>query len=292
MNMKLLRSLNVFVKVADAGNMSIAAKSLHMTVSAISQQLRKLETDIGLSLLNRNTRHLSLTEAGRIYYRSAVKMLDEARQAHFKIEQLQQTPSGELRITAPVGFGGGLLSHPLKQLLAEFPRIKVSLELTDYPDDVISSGADLAISLYDSQDTNLHCEHLASWERVLCVAAEHPAAAVTTVEALAQHEHLAHEQFQTMTLSSTIGENKVLPASVMLVNSMQGLIQLTCDGLGYAVLPEPEVRQQIASGKLIHLMPQWALPSYSVYAVFPRHQSIPAKTQAAIDCLRAAFSQI
>jgi len=292
MNIKLLRSLNVFVKVADASNMSIAAKSLHMTVSAISQQLRKLESDIGLSLFNRNTRHLSLTEAGRIYYRSAVKMLDEARQAHFEIEQLQQTPSGELRITAPVGFGGGLLSHPLKKLLEEHPRIKVSLELTDYPDDVISSGADLAISLYESQDTNLHCEHLATWDRVLCVAAMHPASEVETVAELSRHEHLAHEQFQTMTLNSTAGESSVLPSPAIAVNSMQGLIQLTCDGLGYAVLPEPEVRADIASGKLIHLVPEWRLPSYSVYAVSPRHHSVPGKTQAAIDCLRTAFSQI
>ena len=78
MNMKLLRSLQVFIAVAESGSMSVAARSLHMTVSAISQQLRKLEQDIGLSLFNRNTRSLSLTEAGRIYYDTSKQMLKTA----------------------------------------------------------------------------------------------------------------------------------------------------------------------------------------------------------------------
>ncbi|AXR05093.1 LysR family transcriptional regulator [Salinimonas sediminis] len=292
MNIKLLRSLNVFVKVADAGNMSAAAKALHMTVSAISQQLRKLEMDIGLSLFNRNTRHLSLTEAGRIYYQSSVKMLDEAQRAHRHIEQLQESPSGELKITAPIGFGGGLLSAPLKRLTAQFPRIRVSLDLTDYPDDVISSGADLTLSLYETQDTNLTCIHLATWNWVMCAAADNPAAQVRHFSELGEYVHLAHEQMQTKTAVSQNQEHAVVPAPGMTVNSMQGLIQLTVDGLGYGILPEPEVRHFIAQGKLIQILPEWALPQYSVFAVFPRQDVTPSKTLAAVECLQHEFAQL
>ena len=95
MNTKLLRSLQVFVAVTDSGSMSVAARELHMTVSAISQQLRKLEHDIGLSLFNRNTRSLSLTEAGRIYYETSKQMLQTAELAQQKIESLQDDPTGK-----------------------------------------------------------------------------------------------------------------------------------------------------------------------------------------------------
>ena len=111
MNTKLLRSLQVFVAVTDSGSMSVAARELHMTVSAISQQLRKLEHDIGLSLFNRNTRSLSLTEAGRIYYETSKQMLQTAELAQQKIESLQDDPTGKINIIAPEGFGGGLLSE-------------------------------------------------------------------------------------------------------------------------------------------------------------------------------------
>ena len=127
MNTKLLRSLQVFVAVTDSGSMSVAARELHMTVSAISQQLRKLEHDIGLSLFNRNTRSLSLTEAGRIYYETSKQMLQTAELAQQKIESLQDDPTGKINIIAPEGFGGGLLSEPLKKLCEEFPKITISL---------------------------------------------------------------------------------------------------------------------------------------------------------------------
>lgn len=112
MNTKLLRPLKVFVEVADTNNMSLAAQNLHMTVSAISQQLRKLELELGVSLFNRNTRHISLTEAGEIYYKSSIELITVAERTQQKIEQLQETPSGKLKIIAPEGFGGGLLSNP------------------------------------------------------------------------------------------------------------------------------------------------------------------------------------
>ena len=171
-----LRSLQIFVEVAESGSMSIAARNLHMTVSAISQQLRKLEQDIGLSLFNRNTRNLSLTEAGRIYYDTSKKMLDTAVEAQERIETLQDAPSGKVNIIAPEGFGGGLLSQPLRKLSEDFPKIDISLTLTDRPTDIIVSGADLLLGFTPVSDTNFSSLELATWRRILCVSADHPLA--------------------------------------------------------------------------------------------------------------------
>lgn len=294
MNTKLLRSLQIFVEVANTSNMSTAAKKLHMTVSAISQQLRKLEREIGLSLFNRNTRHISLTEAGHIYYKTSMELIAVAEKAQQQIEQLQETPSGKLKIIAPEGFGGGLLSNPLQNLLTDFPKINVSLELTDQHIDVIASGADLAISLDEVHDVNLHCRHLATWNLMLCVAADHPLAkqAEVTSESLAGHVYMAHRNLHDSAEASDSLRDVIPSKPRMSVSSVQALIRLTLDGLGYAVLPEPEVREYIASGKLINIMPAWKAASYNVYAIGPKHDSTPVKTLAAVKCLQEAFEAI
>ncbi|MBU3020554.1 LysR family transcriptional regulator [Aestuariibacter sp. A3R04] len=293
MNIKLLRSLQVFVEVANTNNMSTAAKNLHMTVSAISQQLRKLEQEMGMSLFNRNTRHISLTEAGQIYYQSSIELISVAERAHQRIEQLQETPSGKLKIIAPEGFGGGLLSNPIDELLSAFPKISVSLILTDEPYDVIASGADLAITLEALSDVNLNCQKLASWQLLLCAAGTHPLARILpdSPEALRAHCHIGHSELDTFALRHE-SHTHLLDYPRLQVNSMQALIQLTRDGLGFAVLPEPEIRQQLARGELVHILPHWRVPDYQVYAVSPKHDAVPVKTQAAVDCLKAAFSRI
>ncbi len=292
MNVKLLRSLQVFVKVADTGNMSTAAKSLHMTVSAISQQLRKLEQDIGMSLFNRNTRNMNLTEAGRIYYRTSQELLATAAQAHREIEQLQQVPTGELKIIAPEGFGGGLLSQPLHMLSRDFPKLSISLTLTDEPTDMIASGGDLLLCFAPMPDSNFTNWHLATWDRILCVAGDHPLAKsdLTSPDELAAHCHIVHRHLEQYVAEHHDGRTYPLPTSPLDVNSMQTLIQLTKDGIGYAVLPEPEVRHCLREGTLKRILPDWQLPDYSVYAVAPRHDAVPPKIEAARACLQNWFS--
>jgi len=293
MNVKLLRSLQVFVRVADKGNMSTAAKSLHMTVSAISQHLRKLEQDVGLSLLNRNTRNISLTEAGRIYYQTSLELIETSMRAHAAIEQLQSEPAGELNVIAPEGFGGGLLSEPLRSLITDFPRMRIKLTVTGEPNDMIASGMDLAIGFNPMSDANFDTYPLAKWQRILCISADHPLNNAKTVpDDLLKHNHIAHRLLKEYSLSRNGKSVYPLPACRMEVNSMQTLIQLTKDGLGYAVLPEPEIRHFLKDGSLVHLMPDYTLPDYNVYAITSKHEVTPPKTRAAVKCLQDWFSSI
>jgi len=294
MNMKILRSLQVFTVVADSGSMSIAARELHMTVSAISQQLRKLENELGLSLFNRNTRNLSLTEAGRIYYETSKSMLQTATKAQLQIENLHDAPAGKVKIVAPEGFGGGLLSEPLKKLCDEFPQITISLTVTDEPTDIIASSADLVLSFYPVSDTNFSSLKLATWRRILCVSADHPLAKKTPdhPEQLKAHSYISHRHVEDYSLTHKVHESIVLDAPRLDVNSMQTMIQLTHDGVGYAVLPEPEVRHLLRSGTMKQLFSEWHLPDYTVFAVTPKHDLIPAKISAAVKCLQDLFAQI
>ncbi len=294
MNIKLLRSLQVFIEVADSGSMSVAARNLQMTVSAISQQLRKLENDIGLSLFNRNTRNLSLTEAGHIYYDTSKNMLSTALKAQDKIASLQDAPSGRINIVAPEGFGGGLLSQPILKLVNDFPQVNVSLTLTDESTDIISSGADLLLCFAPMSDNNFTSLKLATWKRILCVSGDHPLAQCdqNNPNVLSSHTYIAHRHIDDYLMEKDVEQHYTLNSARIDVNSMQTMIQLTQDGLGYAVLPEPEVRHLLENKKMCHLFPSWSLPDYTVYAVTPKSDMVPAKTRAAVSCLQDWFSSI
>ncbi|MCG9759390.1 MULTISPECIES: LysR family transcriptional regulator [Pseudoalteromonas] len=297
MNQKLTRGLKVFAKTVEAGSMSKAADLLHMTTSAVSQQISKLEQDIGLSLFNRNTRNLTLTEAGSIYYKSAIQILQTAKQAEHELELLQHTPSGILKISAPIGFGGGLLSKPLRYLSEQFPQIKVDLILTDEPIDIITEGVDLAICIGPLQDSNLIARHLADWQLIPCVSCHHPLAQlnISHPESLAPHALIGHSSSKQNPyhLSNQQTHQQVaLPTARFMVNNMQACIQLTLDGIGYGVLPEPEIRHHLSSGRLKRLCAEWSLREYSVYAVTPHRDTVAAKTTAAIESLKEWFTQV
>ena len=272
MNVKFTRALKVFLTVADCGNMSVAARQLHMTVSAISQQLRKLEEDIGQQLVNRNSRHLSLTEAGRIYYRTSKELLATAQQGQQEIDALLQSPSGELRILAPEGFGGGLLSKPLRQLLQSSERISVAVTLGEGYDDIVASSADLALGFTPVDKEGFKSYQLATWSQVLCVAQSHPLSteSLSHPEQLKEHPFIVYDHLPAHELSGPDDERYLLAHPKLSVNSMQALIQFTVDGLGFAVLPQKEVQHYLANGELVELLPDWQLPDYQVFAVVAR----------------------
>ena len=285
MNPKMIRSLKAFTRTVELNSMSAAANELHMTVSAISQQLQRLENDNGISLFHRNTRSLSLTEAGQVFYQSCLDMLAIAAKNQERWDQLTNQPQGQIKIIAPVGFGGGLLSEPLKQLQQEFTNVSFQLHMTDEPIDLITSGADLAIRIGPLADSTLYARHLADWHLIPCIAAEHPAA-----------KNLI-KSFKDLPEGCFIGHipslpNKDFPKPKVLLNNMQTVVQLTLDGVGYALLPEPEIKHYIESGRLLRLLPEWEGSPYSVHAVLPIKDNIPAKTERTIEVLSHFFHRL
>ncbi|MFB2775424.1 LysR family transcriptional regulator [Shewanella xiamenensis] len=295
MNRNMVKGMIVFAAIAEKGSMSAAATQLNLSSSAVSQQVAKLEMDMGISLFHRNTRHLTLTEAGTLFYENCIKIIKIVESAEQQLHALKGTPSGELKIAAPVGFGGGLLSQPLAHLLAAHPQISLNLQLQDGPIDIVNEGIDLAICIGPLSDSNLIARPLADWRMLLCVAPNY----------IPQHQHLQHphelQGFNRISHSyakpeflthSQTQARVELPAQRINVNNMQTLIQLTLDGLGFAVLPEPEVHQYLASGQLVTLLPEWSLRTYSVYSVTSARDKQPAKVKEAIAALSQYFSQM
>lgn len=291
-----IKSMIIFATTVERGSMASAAQELNISSSAISQQISKLEQDMQINLLHRSTRNLTLTEAGHIFYNSCKKIIEMADHTQQQLNELRETPLGELRISAPVGIAGsGLLSEPLKQLLHSNSQLSVNLMIQDGPNDIIANRIDLALCIGPLPDSSLVARHLADWDLVLCVSPAYlsqngyaAANQFTHPHQLQQLDWLAHSFSQTegLQLTSQSGEQHRLDCkSKMKVNNMQGLIQFTLDGLGFAALPEPEVRPMIKQGSLVPLLPDWYLPKFSVYAVTPARDAQPAKVRAAIEIL-------
>lgn len=296
MNQRLVKSLQLFNETARSGSMSEAARRLNMTVSAVSQQLHKLEEEIGLALFVRNTRSMSLTEAGELYYEATQAMSKQAEQMQSRLAVLKQQPQGVLKLVAPAGFGGGLLSEPLTSLMEKFPEMGVDLKLTDEPLSLIQHGADLGLCIGPMADSQMIARHLADWSMTLCVAHNHPLAGISkdNLQELEKYCYISHirEQNEVTSLTGPGDQQLHLSQRRVIVNNMQSLIQLVKDGMGYGLLPKPEIQTELDNGQLIELSDGWQLPRYSVYAVTPHRDFVPAKTQTAIDLIKHHFASI
>lgn len=300
-----VRSMQVFVATVESGTMAAAARQLDLSSSAISQQIQKLEQQLNISLLHRNTRKLTLTEAGQLYYQSCKETIDTWQHTEQQLSELRQNPQGELRIAAPVGFAAcGLLSAPLQELLHSHQHLNIRLFMQDDEFDLIANRIDLALCVRTSPmpDSNLIARQLAEWEMILAASPAYlaekgfaGAQMPQTPAELSSLDWLQHANSKTadLVLQNNTDKNTdkaSITAKVKLqLNNMQALIQFTRDGLGIAVLPKPEVVAELRRGDLCQLLPHWQLPKLQIYAVTSTRDSQPAKVRTAIDILTRAL---
>ncbi|MDH0293273.1 LysR family transcriptional regulator [Pseudomonas sp. GD04087] len=287
-----LRGMAVFATVVARGSMAAAAEALGMTPSAVSQQIRKLEAHAQVTLLHRTTRKLTLTEAGEAFYRSCAQMLAIAEEAEQRLGEWREAPVGELRLAAPVGFSGKLITEALRPLLENHRQLRLQLFFHDEQIDLIEQRIDLAIRVGSLSDSSLVARHLAEWNNVICAAPaylrrmpaiDHPQQ-LQGVDWLALNT-VAHQAY--LNFSGPGGEScKLRLEARVAANSMIALRQFTLDGLGVSAQPEPEVREALEEGRLVRLLPEWSLPPFGIYAVTPRRDAQPAKVKVAIEALR------
>ncbi|MDF3865119.1 LysR family transcriptional regulator [Pseudomonas denitrificans (nom. rej.)] len=287
-----LRGMAVFATVVARGSMAAAAEALGMTPSAVSQQIRKLEAHAQVTLLHRTTRKLTLTEAGEAFYRSCAQMLAIAEEAEQRLGEWREAPVGELRLAAPVGFSGKLITEALRPLLENHRQLRLQLFFHDEQIDLIEQRIDLAIRVGSLSDSSLVARHLAEWNNVICAAPaylrrmpaiDHPQQ-LQGVDWLSLNT-VAHQAY--LNFSGPGGEScKLRLEARVAANSMIALRQFTLDGLGVSAQPEPEVHEALEEGRLVRLLPEWTLPPFGIYAVTPRRDAQPAKVKVAIEALR------
>lgn len=295
--MRQLTRMATFATIVETGSISAAARQLGLSPSAISQQLHQLENLVGLSLLHRSTRQLVLTEAGQQYYECCATIMRAAQDAELRMSELRETPSGQLRITTSIGFALRHLPAALAPMLKQHPRLSLQVISRDEQIDLYEHRIDLAIRLGKQRDSNLTTRTLARWERVLCAAPEYLKrhGMPLTPEDLGKHEFLtlAHlSSHEDMELHDGNGQSiQVAIHSRIRGDNSPAAREMMRQGLGINSSLLPDVIEDLASGRLVRLLPQWQLTPVSLHAVTPGSEQ-PPKVSHAIEAIRRYLQHI
>jgi DNA-binding transcriptional LysR family regulator len=290
------RLLPLFIVIARTGSMSRAATQLHLSRSVVSRQLARLEEDLGVRLVQRTTRRLSLTEVGELVLRQA----ELAERALDGVTQLassyRQQVRGRLRVTCSMALGRRHVAPALPELVAPYPELEVSLHLEDRLVDLIAEDVDVALRVSHLPDSSLVARKLADNPRVLVAAPsylgrrrspEHP-------EQLAEHNCLLYVQgnrvFDEWRLMGPEGLLKVRVRGQMQVNDGQALIDAAVAGTGILNVDRLLLRDELESGALVEILPGHPPePGPPIYAVYPAREFLPSKTALFIDFLERRF---
>lgn len=286
--------LNIFVRVVQTGSFTRAALSLSTQKAYVSRVITQLEAKLGVRLLERTTRSLSLTEVGREMFERAVGILGAVDDAKRTAQKTQAEPRGVLKLTCGVEFGMIAVNCWIADYLQRYPQVQVQAEFTGRVVDLVHEGFDLAIRVGHLPDSSLAARKLGNLEYGLFASPAYLArrGVPLTPEDLATHDRLAFSggsQSQAWQLHHGHQKAEVGTAPRLLVNNSFAARDAAAQCLGIAQLPLLVVQEQLAHGTLVTVLPQWKRPDVPVHAVFPSAKYLTPKVRAFIDTGIEAF---
>lgn len=281
-------AIPVFVAVVERGGFSAAARVLGVSKSAVSKRINQLEQHLGVRLLHRTTRKLSLTEAGERYYEHAAQALTAAGQAEDAVAELQGAPQGKLRISSPMSFGRLHVAPLIPKLLLRYPKLQVELVMDDKKADLVAAGFDIAIRSGRLPDSTLIARKLAPLRQVICASPDYidRCGLPATPAELTRHNCVLFSYSSDANKWTLCAEGKsesVLVSGNYRVNNSEALLVALTAGIGIGRLPTFVAGPDLKAGRLVKLFELYRIPDQTFYAVFPERQYLPAKVRAFLD---------
>ncbi len=269
-----LRQMAIFAKVINHGSFRGAAHELNLSPSVVSHHISQLEDHLGVALIYRSTRKLSLTREGEKLLAAAHKMMEAVEQDLVELSLSAREPSGELRITAPSVLSLSQLPDKIAAFARRYPRIRLSLDFTDSRKDLIDDGFDLAIRMTPGGVNSTTSRLLFSVQRILVASAEYMATKShpTHPKQVQNWDWSVLKQVHSKPLKffGVAGETSAFkPNAQLSTNDAQALFRLTRAGAGVAVVPDFLAEHHLASGDMVHVLPEWTLEAVDVYADWP-----------------------
>lgn len=288
---ELLHRMSVFAAVVEHQSMTAAAKALGVSTSAVSQQVRQLERESGVTLLLRSTRQLRLSSAGEEFYQYCAAMLAAARGAKLHLMSQREEPTGQLRLSAPVGFARHV-APALSDMLVQHQGLSLSMNIQDTHIDLVASQIDLAIRFGSMPDSSWVARRLCSFEWVICASAEWLAAhgPVHQPDDLLMRQWITFD-FESddlvMDLKGPQGESRVVSIRPRIrSNNQLSLQQMCAAGMGLARLTRVDAAAQLECGALVQVLPDWSQPGLDVWAVTPQRDGQSAKVRFAMEAIQ------
>ena len=289
--------LAFFVAVAKAGSLTAAARKLDLTTAAASKRLSALENHLGVRLLNRTTRRVSLTHEGEVYFENAQRIVEDIEALEARLSSSRAEPKGLLRVNAPLGFGRSYIAPLISEFAKRNKSVEVQLTLTDRPLVMADEAIDIGIRFGEVPDSRLIARRIAANRRLICAAPTYIAkhGRPETPDDLAKHACIVLRQNETgQGLWKFTRGNKGFTVKVRgALSSNDGEVALkwALDGHGVVMRAEWDLAKYIRSGRLELLLEDYALPPADIYAVYPERHNLSAKVGAFIDFLIERFGK-
>jgi len=288
--------MQLFVRIVDSGSFSAVARELGMIQPTVSKQMTALEQKLSVRLLNRTTRRLSLTEAGREYYERCHRILDEVQEMETEVAGLQNRPTGTLRVNSPVAFGN---VHMLPLVLAfqrKYPAVGIDLSLDDRYVDLVQEGIDVAIRFGKLRDSQLVARRVGSSARVCVASAQYLTAHGTpkVPSELRNHQCITYTYLfsNEWPFDGPGGPQSIKVHGNFRANSGMTIRSAALEGAGIASVPAFLIREDIETGRLIQILPRFAPEPISISAVYPSARLLSRKVKLFVDFLQQEFLKI
>lgn len=289
--MKELSNLESFIRSAEAGSFSAAARRLGLTAAAVSRNVARLETRLGLRLFHRSTRHLTLTESGERFFREAGAGMETLERALANVSVAASQPSGTLKLSMSPSFGADYVVPLLPEFMARFPAVVLDLHLENRPVDLIQEGFDAAIGGGFELPSGVVARELA---RAHVVAVASPAYVARAGKPRVPKDLVEHDgivlrspssgRIRAWPLRSRAGEHAGVELRTrVLINDPESVCRCALLGLGIAFIATMNAVQHLRSGALVRLLPDWHADIGPISLYFSGRQRLPAKTRVFVD---------
>lgn len=292
--MNHINDMLIFAQVVKEKSFTAAASRLKVSKSRISKSVSRLESVLGVRLLQRSTRRLSLTEVGEAYFEHCDRILEELSLAEDTINRLHLEPRGTLKISSSVAFGTLHVAPALPEFMALYPDLSVDLTISDRFVDLVEEGYDLALRITAEPGLNLVARKLAPIRRKICASPSYLASRGTPMAPgeLKQHNCLDYSYMSSggyWRLCGPNGDITVPVSGTLRMNDDEALSQAVLGGVGLALLPTFIVGKELQAGKLVEVLPGYVPIERFLYAVHLPNRHLPLKTRVFLDYLLARF---
>ncbi|MCG8424472.1 MAG: LysR family transcriptional regulator [Proteobacteria bacterium] len=281
--------MQAFVRVVEAGGFTPVAEALDTTQSTVSKRVGALETHLGVKLLHRSTRQVSLTAEGRQYFTECREILDRIEAAESQIGKARE-PRGLLRASCPTGLSHHEIFPRLKRFLDRYRALRVSLYVTDRFVDLVEEGMDVGIRVGQLTDSTLIARRIGTARLVVVATAEYLNAhgRPSAPHDLAKHQCLSN--LRAWRFDGERGKVEVPVEGQLQTNSPEGVRAAVLSNVGVTLAPIWLYGEDIEAGRVVTLLDDWTPAPLPIHAVYPTRQFLPLKVSAFVDFLAAEFS--
>ncbi|AWB65504.1 LysR family transcriptional regulator [Saccharobesus litoralis] len=291
-----IEHLKLFVRLASTHNISLAGNELGISPAVASSHINKLEEGLGVRLLHRTTRKVSLTEEGLAFLPHAEEVLASVEAARASVGAGEKLPQGTLRVAAPASFGRMHIIPTLSDFLAQYPELKIDLRLSDRMIDMVEGGFDVAIRNAALKDSTLIARKLAKDKRILCASPEYLAKYGTPAHPndLSHHQCIVLSGINQWLFNCGNGKELAIKADgALTVDNGEALRDACVAGIGITISSLWSVYKHLEKGELVEVLPEFPLASdTAVWAVYPSSRLLAPKVRAFIDFYASRFSDV